>query len=490
MALVGLLLGVLLLAVGAERQAAAMPPCDYGNTIAPPCSWPSSPPAGLPFARSTTLQGIEILENATSIPDYGADTWYPAEDRHGDLFSGFDDGGVDGVSVGSACTRTREKCASGKYGFHTGSAVVSGDNWRNLSVRAPGGAIFEDGFPMQGRYTCANAVANGTWWVGSYGLAVGDASCEAGTGVLQFCEMGPFVGFRSSTDAGASWKEPRRPGGSILNVSSPLFDEAVGASIKLGAPHIVDFGPENELSPDGHLYAVGNGCLAAKPNSNCSWISGDAVFMARASGYSAAEPDSLNDPANWEFFCGKGGGVGGGECWTSKVAEAKPILTWEGRVGTVTSTWHPGLKRFLFAITTPTVLPSTVGPYDTFVLEAPSLTGPFTLVSYMPKFGQQAYFVSFPSKFLGSRGGGGDKDAVMAFSANFACKTGGCKPNIEGAKYGATLLPVRLGGGGTALKSDENMELARCAGARDTAAVCAGEGGARLGTQLPDVRRF
>ena len=71
-------------------------------------------------------------------------------------------------------------------------------------MRAPGGAIFEDGFPMQGRYTCANAVANGTWWVGSYGLAVGDAACAAGTGVLQFCEMGPFVGFRSSTDGGAS----------------------------------------------------------------------------------------------------------------------------------------------------------------------------------------------------------------------------------------------------------------------------------------------
>ena len=128
----GLLLSVLLLpAAGAAQAAAAagVPLCDYSNVIAPPCTWPSSPPAGLPFARSATLAGIEILENATSIPSYGADTWYPAEDRHGDLFSGFDDGAVDGVSVGSACTRAREKCASGKFGFHTGSAVVSGDDW-------------------------------------------------------------------------------------------------------------------------------------------------------------------------------------------------------------------------------------------------------------------------------------------------------------------------------------------------------------------------
>ena len=105
-----------------------------------------------------------------------------------------------------------------------------------------------------------------------------------------------------------------------------------------------------------------------------------------------------------------------------------------------------------------------VGPYDTWVLEAPSLTGPFKLVSYMPRFGQQAYFVSFPSKFLGgggsyggSSGGGeylGPKDAVMAFSANFACKTAACQhipgsyrnvTNIAGAEYGATLLPVRFG---------------------------------------------
>ena len=130
-----------------------------------------------------------------------------------------------------------------------------------------------------------------------------------------------------------------------------------------------------------------------------------------------------------------------------------------GRVGTVTATWHPAMERFLIAVTTPTFLPSTVGPYDTYVLETKSLTaGPFKvlppslslsvslplplslshcashcvcvcvcvcvcgvracikLVSYLPKFGQQAYFVSFPSRFLGPA-----KQAMMAFSANFDC---------------------------------------------------------------------
>ena len=78
-----------------------------------------------------------------------------------------------------------------------------------------------------------------------------------------------------------------------------------------------------------------------------------------------------------------------------------------------------------------------------YVLETPSLAdGPFSLVSYMPRFGQQAYFVSLPSIFFGPPG---SKKAVLTFSANFMCKTGGCEPNIWGATYGANLLPIRFG---------------------------------------------
>ena len=60
------------------------------------------------------------------------------------------------------------------------------------------------------------------------------------------------------------------------------------------------------------------------------------------------------------------------------------LLTLAGRVGTVTATWHAEFKRYLLTVTTPTIMPSTVGPYDTYVLETPSLTeGPFRVVSYM-----------------------------------------------------------------------------------------------------------
>ena len=109
--------------------------------VEPPCTWPSIPPStatALPWSRqSSVLNGIALLENVTAIPGYYADTWYPVEDRHGKLYSGFDDGVVGAVTVGS----------SGPS-FMTGTSVVTGQSWRNLSVEAIGGAIYEEGYPM------------------------------------------------------------------------------------------------------------------------------------------------------------------------------------------------------------------------------------------------------------------------------------------------------------------------------------------------------
>ena len=110
--------------------------------IEPPCVWPSLPPPDdQPWTGpSPLLQGITILENVTAIPGYDADTWYPTQDRDGKLYSGFDDGVVGAVTVGSSAPA-----------FLTGTAVVSGaPDWRNLSVHAVGGAVYEEGRPMNG----------------------------------------------------------------------------------------------------------------------------------------------------------------------------------------------------------------------------------------------------------------------------------------------------------------------------------------------------
>ncbi|KAK7233827.1 hypothetical protein SO694_001000102 [Aureococcus anophagefferens] len=378
--------------------------------VATPCAWPNKPPSTAP-PRSDALRGVALLEDATPIPLYGADTFYPAEDRDGNFYSGFDDGGLGGGGTSSV----------------------------SVSSSSP------TGFGL-GRYTSANLFVNGTWWTGSYGLGL-----SSKTNSLSI-EIGPFVGFRHSVDGGATWKKPMS-GGAELNVSRNLWGERAAdapprgppidgeplgspAGVKMGSPHVVDHGPENVRSPDGKVYVVAGGCLAPRANENCTWISGDGIFLARAS-FDAADPDSLNDASNWEFM-----GVDG---WVGDVDDAKPVFEWEGRVGAVTATWAPALQRYLFCVTAPTTHAwANEGPYDTFVLEAPRLTGPFSLVTYMPKFGMQAYFVSAPSAWMADTLNDGDFDAVLTFSANFACNIEGCAPNVKHATYGANVLPVRF----------------------------------------------
>ena len=127
--------------------------------------------------------------------------------------------------------------------------------------------------------------------------------------------------------------------------------------VKFGSPHVVDHGPENIRSPDGALYMVAGaiygplsvcvvsaahdgshdgaasahfgltlcefvrtgGCLNGKATENCTWISGDGLFLARAKGFGATDPGSLNDAKNWEFWGGKTAG------WVKEVAGAEPV---------------------------------------------------------------------------------------------------------------------------------------------------------------------
>jgi uncharacterized membrane protein YgcG len=58
---------------------------------------------------------------------------------------------------------------------------------------------------------------------------------------------------------------------------------------------------------------------------------------------------------------------------------------------------------------------TTAANMNTYILESPTLTGPFKLVTYMKDFGVQAYFCNFPSKFIAGDG----NSAWLWYSANF-----------------------------------------------------------------------
>ena len=79
---------------------------------------------------------------------------------------------------------------------------------------------------------------------------------------------------------------------------------------------------------------------------------------------------------------------------------------------------------------------------DSYILEADELTGPWRIVCYMKDFGEQAYFLNFPSKFLGSDG----RKLWLCYSANFSAGWNGekLKINPPGGRYGLSLHEIEL----------------------------------------------
>jgi hypothetical protein len=85
---------------------------------------------------------------------------------------------------------------------------------------------------------------------------------------------------------------------------------------------------------------------------------------------------------------------------------------------------------------------NTVSRYNTYILESDRITGPWKLVTHMNNFGEQAYFVNFPSKFIGADG----RRLWLCYAANFSSGWGGItfKSSPPGSRYGMCLQEVRL----------------------------------------------
>jgi len=131
--------------------------------------------------------------------------------------------------------------------------------------------------------------------------------------------LGPFVGFRTSTDFGKTWTEtPHTP-------EKPIFGEngLEGQAVKIGSSHFVDFGRNMQHSPDGNAYLMAHGAIDPDPKpryGNASWISGDQVFLLRV------EPSlsAINDPSAYEFFAGHG--RRNKPVWTRDFDKIQPLI--------------------------------------------------------------------------------------------------------------------------------------------------------------------
>ncbi|MGE5645715.1 MAG: hypothetical protein ACM336_07980 [Acidobacteriota bacterium] len=377
--------------------------------------WPSEPLAGCPFPQSETLKGIRFTGARRRYAN--ADTWYPSWASDGNLYSPWTDGKVGEVasmSIGKKAT--------------TGHATILGDS--PLDLQVVNAAVYPgDPAPYGGRYPCGSLVYNGVWYYGTYCLM--DSDGDPGKG-LNWDILGPFVGFRHSEDFGKTWTDtPHTP-------ARPLFHEPKkpGGPVKIGAPHFVDFGKNMRYSPDGKAYLVGHGAAADDPTpraANLSWITGDQIYLMRV------EPSiaNMNDPAKYEFFAGHD--RRGRAVWSQGLEDLKPVVEWDDHTGCVTVTYDAPLKKYLMCVTDGG---TTVSRFHTYLLEADAITGPWKLVVLMKNFGEQAYFVNIPSKFIGADG----RDLWLMYSANFT--NGYLKTNYRAdppdSGYGMCVQQVRL----------------------------------------------
>lgn len=384
--------------------------------------WQSQPPADCPFPPSDSIHGITFTGRSAAYTH--ADTWYPSWASDDNLYSPWTDGNfVEPITDVQAmdCSsdgRNRSNAAhGGKSG--TGNAKIIGDDPLNLTVQNLGNH-YASPAPYGGRYPCGSLVYNGVWYYGTYCLDETDRG-------LNWDILGPFVGFRLSRDYGATWQDcPHTP-------EHPIFGESGknGSKVKIGAPHFVDFGKNLQHSPDGKAYLVGHG--ATRPDAEVAWIRGDQAYLLRVT----PSPETINDPAAWEFFGGHD--ASGRTLWVSDFRQIKPLIEWQGRVGHATMTYNAPLGKFLLFITDGG---NTISTFNTFILESDTITGPWKLVTFMERFGEQAYFVNLPSKFISADG----KTAWLSYSANFTNMAFGSSwiDNPPGSHYAWCLHEFRL----------------------------------------------
>jgi hypothetical protein len=300
--------------------------------------WPAWQVEDSPFEPSQELIDIGFTGRYANYT--GADTWYPSWASDGHLYSPFTDGWVQGVhswSQGENAT--------------TGHARIVGDDPMDLRIDNVG-VHTASSLPYGGRYPAGSLVHDGVWYYGTYCLDETDKG-------LNWDVLGPFVGFRWSTDYGRTWQDtPHSP-------SSPMFPEPdpQTGKVRIGAPKFVDFGRNMEHSPDGMAYLVAHGSDATLPevaDADLSWITGHQIFLMRV----VPSIETINDPGAYEFFAGHD--RSGNALWTRQFDQMRPIAQWHNNMGCVTITYNAPLEKYLMCVTDGG---NTIGKYNTYILD-------------------------------------------------------------------------------------------------------------------------
>lgn len=359
--------------------------------------WPRTAPTDCPFGWSSEILGLAFTGRAAT--QQFCDTWMPAWASDGTLVSPWQDG---------VLLTPPFRNLGGWFGTsepaQNGWARILGDDPQDLLIPAAGLASATKG-SWAGRYPAAMFEHEGIIYFGTRFTQVFDVNGNPTTDASAMYRWanGPFAGFRTSADGGTTWTE------SPCTPTQPLFPEtATGTSrVKFGQPYMVDFGRNQSGSPDGKVYFLSTGSVDGSQGAD--HLNDDQVYLCRVTPSISA----VNDPTQYEFYSGNG-------TWSSSFSASRPILEWRNHFSGATAVYNPGLGKFLlFAYLngyTVTGASTSFGDFDTFVLEAPAITGPWTLVAYLPSFGTQGYYPNLPSKFLSPDG----RTGWMWYGANFS----------------------------------------------------------------------
>jgi hypothetical protein len=108
-------------------------------------------------------------------------------------------------------------------------------------------------------------------------------------------------------------------------------------------------------------------------------------------------------------------------------------------MGCVTVTYNAALKKYLMCVTDGGM---TCSKMNTYIMESDSLTGEWKIIVYMKNFGEQAYFVNIPSKYI-SRDG---KTMWLWYAGNFAANWNGenIVANPPGSNSGLVMQKIHL----------------------------------------------
>jgi len=390
-----------------------------------PFVWSSETPDDCPFKQSGEFTGIKFLGMKSGY-HYG-DTWYPTWAENDTLYSPWTDGKTKRLDSYTDWSQSWVD----QVHITTGQGVIVGDDPLTIKAYSIGLDKSSPAYPYHGCYPCGSLIYNGVWYYGTYCLDPAGYT-KYGNDTINWPWMGPFVGFRTSEDYGHYWKNcPHTP-------EKPIFGETGinGYPVKIGAPHFVDFGKNMEYSPDGKAYLVAHGADTSDTKWrfwNDSWITGDQVYLLRVT----PSIENINDPSEYEFYGGKD--ENGDPVWTYDFEEIKPLLEWNNNMGCVTITYYAPLEKYIMCVTDGG---NTYSKMNTYLLESDSITGEWKMITYMKNFGEQAYFVNIPTKFISKDG----KTAWLLYSGNYWTNMNGENVGVNppGSHYGMVFQKIQL----------------------------------------------